>query len=89
MTASRNSGVWIKTGLNTSQSRLQSGDYRFRNQRESQSRGGAHSAVLLVADFSQVHPSDHAQSRRQTLQQQADDGGAQQHPEELRGRAHR
>lgn len=28
MTASRNSGVWIKPGLNTSQSRLQSGDYR-------------------------------------------------------------
>lgn len=34
-----------------------------------------------------MHPGDHAQSRRQTLQQQADDGGAQQHPEELRGRA--
>lgn len=59
----------------------------FRNQRESQSRGRTHGAVLLVADFGQVRPSDHAQSRRQTLQQQADDGGAQQHPEELRGGA--
>lgn len=84
MTASRNSGAWIKPGLNTETTELSAA---FKNQRESQSRGGAHSAVLLVAHFSQVHPSDHAQSGRQTLQQQAHDGGAQQHPEELRGRA--
>ncbi len=45
--------------------------------------------VLAVADFGQVHPGDHAQPSRQPLQQQADDGGAQQHPEELTGREQR
>lgn len=44
---------------------------------------GAHSVVVAVADFGQVHPGDHAQPGRQTLQQQANDGGSQQHPEEL------
>lgn len=38
-----------------------------------------------MAHFSQVHPGDDSQPSRQTLQQQADDGGTQQHPEELTG----
>lgn len=42
-----------------------------------------HRAVLTVTHFSQVHPRDHAQPRRQPLQQEADDGGAQQNPEQL------
>jgi len=42
-----------------------------------------HRAVLAVADFGQVHPGDDAEPSRQPLQQQPDDGGGQQHPEEL------
>lgn len=38
-----------------------------------------------MADLSKVHPGDHAQPRRQPLQEQADDGGAQQQPQELVG----
>lgn len=48
---------------------------------------GAHCAVLKVADFSQVHSTDHAKPRCQSLQKQADDGGTQQYPEELSGTA--
>lgn len=40
---------------------------------------------MAVADFSQVHAGDHAQTGRQPLEQQADQSGSQQNPEELQG----
>ena len=40
----------------------------------------AYRTILAVADLGQVHACDHAQSRGQSLQQQSDQGGSQQHP---------
>lgn len=39
---------------------------------------------MAVADLGQVHPSDDTEARGQTLEQEPDDGGGQQHPEQLR-----
>lgn len=40
--------------------------------------------ILAVADFSQVHPGDDPEASGQPLQQQPDDGGPQEHPQQLR-----
>lgn len=39
---------------------------------------------MSVADLSQMHPRDHTETSSQALQQEPDDGGAQQNPQQLR-----
>lgn len=43
----------------------------------------AHFGILAVADFSQVHPGDNPEPSGQPLQQQPDNGGPQEHPQQL------
>lgn len=42
--------------------------------------GSAHSRILAVADFCQVHPCDNPKACSQPLQQQPNDGGHKEHP---------
>ena len=43
----------------------------------------AHSGILAIAHFSQVHSSHDPQACSQPLQEQPDDGGSQEYPQEL------